>query len=181
LPTFAETGFASRSWRHDSAQHCREPERHTDVGDAVEQDCPARVGATLADERGERGRRKRERRDEHEEGEVFKKQDAINAMDQREERVMIHPDHADDEEADEIGGEGRPGLGKLARETAVAGCLDVKVEDEQRDRHGEDAVAERLGARFLLSGYPARFLTGMGRSVSPAHAGQPDRQSRDLP
>lgn len=141
---------------HDAAQHCREAERHTDVGDAVEHDCPTCVGATLADERGQRGRRERQRGDEHEQRQVLKKQHAINPIDQREKGVMVDPDHADDEEADEIGGEAWPGLGKLVRETPLADGLDVQVEYKQRYRHREHTVAARLRAPLLHDFHPAR-------------------------
>jgi hypothetical protein len=84
---------------------------------------------------------KRQRRDEHEQHQVLKQQDAIDASDQREQGVVVHPDHADHEEADDIGGEARPALAELVRETAVAGGVDVQVEHEQRDRDRKDAVA----------------------------------------
>jgi hypothetical protein len=41
---------------------------------------------------------------------------------------MVHPDHPDDEEADDIGRKARPCLSELVQQTAMAGGIDVQIE-----------------------------------------------------
>jgi hypothetical protein len=58
--------------------------------------------------------------------------------------VVVDPDDADGEEADQVGQEGRPVLTELVGQLAVSRPGHGEIEREQRDGHGDDAVAEGL-------------------------------------
>ena len=91
---------------------------------------------------GEQARRERDQRDEHQQDQVEHHQRAVRAGDAVELRVVVHPDDADRQEADDVGRVVGPLLGERGRE--AAGGADLEVQHEQRYRDGEDAVAEGL-------------------------------------
>jgi hypothetical protein len=76
---------------------------------------------------------------------VQEQQRPVYHADGPDQHVVVDPHDADHEEADQVGQEGRPFLVQLIRQGAVSGRPgDGEIEREQRDRDGEDAVAERL-------------------------------------
>ena len=56
---------------------------------------------------------------------------------------MVHPDDADGQEADQIGGVRRPEVDQIPNEVRAV-RRDTEVENEERRRDREDAVAESL-------------------------------------
>src|SRR6266702_2318778 len=81
---------------------------------------------------------------EQQQHQVEEQQRAIHLRDGPDQRVVVDPHDADHEEADQVGQEGRPLRVQLVQERAVPRPVHSEVEREQRDGHGEDAVAERL-------------------------------------
>ena len=83
---------------------------------------------------------------------MFRKRSARSTrVDEFEEVVVIHPDDADREEAGHVCEVRRPDVQQLLAEVAGGG-VDAELEHEERDRDGEDSVAEGLepGARHRV-------------------------------
>ena len=75
----------------------------------------------------------------------------VDALNITKHLVVVHPHDADDDEAQRIAEIRRPLVQQCLRE--VAAMLDAgygDLEDEQRNRDGEDAVAKRLQAARVV-------------------------------
>src|SRR5205814_2995296 len=77
-----------------------------------------------------------------------KEQRSIQPADPGEEAVMIHQHDANREKARDVGGVLRPGGEQRTEQLAGRSLVDLDVEDQERDRHREDPIAERLDAPF---------------------------------
>jgi hypothetical protein len=93
----------------------------------------------LADERS----RERHDPDGDQEEKVQIQEAPVHAPAMLEEGVVIHPDDADGEEADEIGGVRGPQPKERAGKVGRVG-RHAKLEDEEGSSYRKDAVAERL-------------------------------------
>src|SRR5262249_13532917 len=101
----------------------------------------------------EHGRRERNERDHHQEEHVHDQELPIGPPDVLEHRVVVRPHDAEHEEAERVTQVGRPEGAERRPETAErADWLrrrGLDLEEEERDRDGEDAVAEGLEATRL--------------------------------
>ena len=82
--------------------------------------------------------------DEHQEENVDEQERAVGVSYLVEHGVMVDPHDADRDEAEAVRRVARPDVQQLVAEVRSRG---VEVEDEQRRRNGEDAVAERQESR----------------------------------
>src|SRR5207245_5796611 len=84
--------------------------------------------------------------DDHkeEEQEIEEEQGPVDDADVRHHHVVVDPDDADGEEADQVGDECRPVLTELLQQGTVAGSADRQVQCQQRDGHRKHAIAKRL-------------------------------------
>src|SRR5271167_1657459 len=86
----------------------------------------------------------RDRHHEQQQHEVQEQQRPVHRLYGPDQRVVVDPDDADGEEADQVGDEGRPFVVELVDQAPVSRPGHGEIEREQRDRHGDDAVAERF-------------------------------------
>jgi hypothetical protein len=73
----------------------------------------------------------------------------IHAVDEMEQPVMVDPHDADRREAGQVGRVRWPLLGQPRSERPFARMRHLELEDEQRDRDREHAVAERFDSGGL--------------------------------
>ena len=101
-----------------------------------------RIGAAVDDVVGEQRGREGQERDPHQHEQVHEEEPAVGARDQLEHAVVVHPHDPDHHEREHVGDVGRPLVAERAREVAGAHVRDLDLEDQQRDRDRDDAVAE---------------------------------------
>src|SRR5450755_4132565 len=95
---------------------------------------------------GDRGRREGDRHHEEQQQQVKEQERPVDLGEVLEQGMMINPDNPDGREADRVSGEGGPVTEKLVSQRLVTGTRSGhrQVQGQDRDRYGEDAVAERL-------------------------------------
>jgi len=99
----------------------------------------------------EYGCRKRDEGHAEKQDQIEPRQGFVRSSDQREEAMMIHPHHADVEEAGQKREIRRPLVRQGDAQTSSDELVrDFDLQDQQRDGNGEDAVAERLDAAGLV-------------------------------
>ena len=110
-----------------------------------------RAPVTGPDVGREQSRRERNEGDAEQEEDVDEEEDAVDAAELPQDRVVVHPDDPDGEEADRVADVGGPEPDKLVREAVLAELGNLDVQDEQRRGDREHAVGERLqpGGRHL--------------------------------
>ena len=125
------------------------------------------AGAAVAQVLGDERRRERHERDPHQQQQVDQVERPIDPREAVELGVVVEPDDPDCEKAREEREVRRPKLGECMPEAVLSRVGHLELEDQQRDRDREDAVAERLDAALARrEPYRLRDLRG-----SPATAG----------
>src|SRR6266496_673556 len=116
---------------------------------------------------GENRGRKRQERDAHEEEDMDQEKVPIRAADVRKDRMVVRPHDPERHEADDVPQVGGPELRERPEEASLrSGTRYFDLEDQERDRDGEDAVRKRLEPRGL--GEARRVLDSFGhRGVRP--------------
>ena len=130
-------------------QHKRQNQANRLQGAAVEQDrrsgvCPTGehvLGVDLGSE-GNGGHQ-----EQHQQ--VVNHDAPVDAGGESEQIVVVEPQRSDDEKAHKVSGERRPLRTQLGCQRLRGLGIDVKVDYEQGDRHGHDAVADRLDPVLL--------------------------------
>ena len=87
--------------------------------------------------------------DEQQQAQVGEEGEPVDLPHAREHAVVVDPNDPDDEKAHQIGEVGRPLIGELSAQLPGRRHVSPRhgeVEHEQRDRNGEDAVAEGFEA-----------------------------------
>jgi hypothetical protein len=143
----------------DAYSHSVEEDRNGYEGKAVGE---RRGQLVLLRAEGVRDDRCRERYEghAHQQQQVQNQQRVVDADDVLEDVVVVDPHDADAEEADHVAEVRRPETDQ--RFTEVLARLDVghaDLDDQQRDRDREDAVAERLQALRVLVVRPGVVVT----------------------
>src|SRR6266550_6118781 len=136
LPRIADEPLIVRGVEKDAGEGHRDEDRTESVDDERGRRAVLREDV-LTDQRG----RKRNDPDGDQQQEVEVEEAPVDALAVLEERVVIHPDDADGEEAHEVGRIRRP---QSQERSAQIGCVGgyTKLEDEESSRDREDAVAE---------------------------------------
>src|SRR5690348_3658424 len=135
---------------HRRVQHHREPRVPFVFGEV------ARLGAGGP----------RDQHDKQQQHQVEEQQHPVDLRDRSDQGMMVDPDDADHEEADQVGQEGRPLLVQLLNQGTVPVPRHGQVEREQRDGHGEDAVAERLEPGPVHQPPNRQLAAGLGSTLA---------------
>jgi hypothetical protein len=91
---------------------------------------------------GENGSGERKERHDHQQQGVQEQYSPVGCTDVVEHHMVVHPHLSDEQERDGVGQIGRPERDQGVQQVPVSGRWP-DVQNEQRDRDGEDGVAER--------------------------------------